>query len=409
MDTRWKNIKEMLEQKERNKQIALGATVAFIVTLVWVLCQIPLRYNVVGILFTFLTGMISIIFGIRYVVKDITEKNESADGETFLHAYTKLRGIVLAICVVYVCLLTILLNCFEISARGIQFHFVNEPYYSLLDDLFNYNLSWIAVGIYLVPVLSAFLTLMVEFDKERGKRAHLFEVEAIREKAKAESLRADLLTNVAHDLKTPLTATIGYLALMEKEELSPKMKDYVQICMQKSELLKEMIEKVSELSKASSGNAELSMEKLDLSRLVRQVAADVCDTYRSKKRDFKYELAEELFFQGDSIYAYTIAQNLLVNAVKYSMENTRIFVKTYAKNRQIFLEVINVSAEPIDGESDKLKERFVRGDASRSTEGNGLGLAIVDTYTHALGGEFHIEIVGDTFRAKLQFDPFLVS
>lgn len=409
MDTRWKNIKEMLEQKERNKQIALGATVAFIVTLVWVLCQIPLRYNVVGILFTFLTGMISIIFGIRYAVKDITEKNESADGETFLHAYTKLRGIVLTICVVYVCLLTILLNCFEISARGIQFHFVNEPYYSLLDDLFNYNMSWIAVGIYLVPVLSAFLTLMVEFDKERGKRAHLFEVEAIREKAKAESLRADLLTNVAHDLKTPLTATIGYLALMEKEELSPKMKDYVQICMQKSELLKEMIEKVSELSKAASGNAELSMEKLDLSRLVRQVAADVCDTYRSKKRDFKYELAEELFFQGDSIYAYTIAQNLLVNAVKYSMENTRIFVQTYAENGHIFLEVINVSAEPIDGESDKLKERFVRGDASRSTEGNGLGLAIVDTYTHALGGEFHIEIVGDTFRAKLQFDPFLVS
>ena len=250
---------------------------------------------------------------------------------------------------------------------------------------------------------------MVEFDKERGKRAHLFEVEAIREKAKAESLRADLLTNVAHDLKTPLTATIGYLALMEKEELSPKMKDYVQICMQKSELLKEMIEKVSELSKASSGNAELSMERLDLSRLVRQVAADVCDTYRPKKRDFKYELAEELFFQGDSIYAYTIAQNLLVNAVKYSMENTRIFVKTYAENGHIFLEVINVSAEPIDVESDKLKERFVRGDASRSTEGNGLGLAIVDTYTHALGGEFHIEIVGDTFRAKLQFDPFLVS
>ena len=409
MDTRWKNIREMLEQKERNKQIAFGATAAFIVTLVWVLCQIPLRYNVVGILFTFLTGMISIIFGIRYAVKDITEKNESADGETFLHAYTKLRGIVLTICVVYVCLLTILLNCFEISARGIQFHFVNEPYYSLLDDLFNYNMSWIAVGIYLVPVLSAFLTLMVEFDKERGKRAHLFEVEAIREKAKAESLRADLLTNVAHDLKTPLTATIGYLALMEKEELSPKMKDYVQICMQKSELLKEMIEKVSELSKASSGNAELSMEKLDLSRLVRQVAADVCDTYRSKKRDFKYELAEELFFQGDSIYAYTIAQNLLVNAVKYSMENTRIFVQTYAENGHIFLEVINVSAEPIDAESDKLKERFVRGDASRSTEGNGLGLAIVDTYTHALGGEFHIEIVGDTFRAKLQFDPFLVS
>ena len=214
----------------------------------------------------------------------------------------------------------------------------------------------------------------MECDKERGRRAYLFEVEAIREKARAESLRVDLLTNVAHDLKTPLTAMVGYLALMEKEELSPEMKDYVQICMQKSELLKEMIEKVSELSKASSGNAELSMEKLDLSRLVRQVAADVCDTYSSEKRDFKYELADDLFFKGDSVYAYTIVQNLFVNAVKYSMEHTRIFVKTYADNGQIVLEVINVSAEPIDVEADKLKERFVRGDASRSTEGNGLGL-----------------------------------
>ena len=116
--------------------------------------------------------------------------------------------------------------------------------------------------------------------------------------------------------------------------------------------------------------------------------------------------ADDLFFKGDSVYAYTIVQNLFVNAVKYSMEHTRIFVKTYADNGQIVLEVINVSAEPIDVEADKLKERFVRGDASRSTEGNGLGLAIVDTYTHALGGAFHIGIVGDTFKAEIHFDSY---
>lgn len=407
MDTRWKNIKAMLEQKEVNKDIALGAAVAFTVSFVWAMCQVPHVYNVVGVILSFLTGVIGIVFGVRYAVIDITEKNATADGEIFLHAYTKLRGIVLAVCLVYVCLLTVLLQCGEFGVRGIEFHFrIHGQYGSFLDDLITYRMTWIAIGLYLVPIISSFITLTVECDKERGRRAYLFEVEAIREKARAESLRVDLLTNVAHDLKTPLTAMVGYLALMEKEELSPEMKDYVQICMQKSELLKEMIEKVSELSKASSGNAELSMEKLDLSRLVRQVAADVCDTYSSEKRDFKYELADDLFFKGDSVYAYTIVQNLFVNAVKYSMEHTRIFVKTYADNGQIVLEVINVSAEPIDVEADKLKERFVRGDASRSTEGNGLGLAIVDTYTHALGGAFHIGIVGDTFKAEIHFDSY---
>ena len=224
------------------------------------------------------------------------------------------------------------------------------------------------------------------------------------EQNKANQLSVELLTNVTHDLKTPLTAIIGYLALMEKEELTPVLSDYLKVVIQKSELLKEMIDKILELSKASSGKAELDMKRLNLNKLVLQLVSDIEDTYLDKKIPFQVNLSEEeLFFMGDDIYAYRIVQNLLDNAVKYSLDGTRIFVKTYKKEGKVYLEIINVSAYPLDSEEDELKGKFVRGDKSRNTEGNGLGLAIVDAYTHALGGDFRIDIVGDTFRTVCDF------
>ena len=135
-----------------------------------------------------------------------------------------------------------------------------------------------------------------------------------------------------------------------------------------------------------------------------QLVSDIEDTYLDKKIPFQVNLSEEeLFFMGDDIYAYRIVQNLLDNAVKYSLDGTRIFVKTYKKEGKVYLEIINVSAYPLDSEEDELKGKFVRGDKSRNTEGNGLGLAIVDAYTHALGGDFRIDIVGDTFRTVCDF------
>jgi signal transduction histidine kinase len=191
---------------------------------------------------------------------------------------------------------------------------------------------------------------------------------------------------------------------MEKEELSPVMRDYVKALSEKSLLLKEMIDKVFEISKASSGNAELELVTLDMNKLVTQVQGDVCDTYSDKEIPFQTELSQEKTdFTGDSMCVYRIVQNLLVNAVKYSLEGTRIFVKTYIKDAKVFLQVINVSSYPIEGNANDFKEKFVRGDKSRSTEGNGLGLAIVDAYVQALGGSFTIEVMGDTFQATVSF------
>lgn len=112
---------------------------------------------------------------------------------------------------------------------------------------------------------------------------------------------------------------------------------------------------------------------------------------------------ENTDFMADNTYAYRIVQNLVVNAVKYSLDGTRIFIDTFVKDGRIYFSVVNVSNYPLDVEPSVLKERFVRGDKSRSTEGNGLGLAIVETYTNASGGNFDLEITGDTFKATVDF------
>ena len=183
------------------------------------------------------------------------------------------------------------------------------------------------------------------------------------------------------------------------------MQDYVRTVTGKAEILKEMIEKILEISKASSGGATLTPEKLDLNKLVGQTLADVTETYRDRTLLFRTELTqEEVSFVGDNNYAYRILQNLLVNAVKYSLEGTRIFVKTARRADRAVLEIINTSAYPIEEDAANLKEKFVRGDRSRSTEGSGLGLAIVESYTRAMGGDFRIDVIGDTFRAVVEFN-----
>lgn len=179
---------------------------------------------------------------------------------------------------------------------------------------------------------------------------------------------------------------------------------YLEVLTHKTELLKNMIDNVFDLAKVSSGNASLQPERLELNCLVEQIMADMQDAIREKERVFKVELAEEnTEFTADSSYMYRIMQNLFGNAVKYAMDGTRIFVKTYAEGNKTGFEIMNVSSYPLDFDTERIKERFVRGDESRSTEGNGLGLAIVETYTNALGGKFNISIEGDLFKASVEF------
>ncbi|MCH5332993.1 MAG: HAMP domain-containing histidine kinase [Agathobacter sp.] len=283
------------------------------------------------------------------------------------------------------------------------------------------DLRWVVPAILFLPILSFALPLYYRADKRLSeliwklqdqslsREALMAELEekmkdAVEERVKSERMKIDLITNVSHDLKTPLTSVIGYIELMKKEENSETMRDYLEVLTRKTDILRKMIENVFELAKASSGSAPLNLGVLDVNRLVRQVLADCDGNIRQRGDHVKIDLAEGAAeVLADSVYLYRIVQNLIENACKYALDGTRIFIRTRVREGRVSLELINVSAYPIDFEPEEIKERFVRGDASRSTEGNGLGLAIVETYTNALGGRFDIVIEGDTFKALVSF------
>ena len=173
----------------------------------------------------------------------------------------------------------------------------------------------------------------------------------------------------------------------------------------RAEKLGEMINSLFSLAKASSGNIELHKEKFELNRLIEQIFADMDDKMKDSGLTFVTQLTEEdTEIYSDNSYFYRICQNLIENALKYSAKGTRVFVKTYKKDvlgsgEKNVLEITNTSAYPMDFEKEDIIERFARGDKARSSEGNGLGLAIVSTYAKALDGEFDIKIDCDQFKA----------
>lgn len=225
---------------------------------------------------------------------------------------------------------------------------------------------------------------------------------------RSEQMKVDLISNVSHDLKTPLTSMVGYLELMKKEELSDVLEDYVEVMLRKAQKLKEMINSLFDLAKTSSGNVELKMEPMEMNRLIEQVYADMEDRIQKSGRELVVSLTrEDTSFIADSSYMYRICQNLLENALKYSQEYTRIFLKTAVMVeediKKVRFEITNTAGYRMEFTKEQVVERFVRGDESRTTEGNGLGLAIVNTYTAALGGSFEVNIDCDQFKATVEF------
>ena len=228
---------------------------------------------------------------------------------------------------------------------------------------------------------------------------------AVENSLKKERMQTELITNVSHDLKTPLTSMVGYIELIKKEELSDLVRDYVDVLSERAEKLKEMINSLFSLAKASSGNIELHPEKFELNRLVEQIFADMDDHVKESELQFVKQLTEEnTEIISDNMYFYRICQNLIENALKYSAKHTRVFVKTYQKESSdhLCLEITNTAGYPMDFTKEEIIERFFRGDKQRSSEGNGLGLAIVSTYVKALGGEFDIKIDCDQFKACVE-------
>ena len=229
--------------------------------------------------------------------------------------------------------------------------------------------------------------------------------QGIEESVKAERMKIELVTNVSHDLKTPLTSIISYVDLLSKEELSPQAAEYVGILQKKSERLKNIVSDVFELAKTTSGEISVEQERLDLTRLSNQTLAEMEDKITAAGFTIKANICEppvEVISDGKRLYR--VIQNLLDNALKYSLKGTRIYYTL--EKREDGLAVItikNIAAYEMDFTKEEILERFTRGDKARSTEGSGLGLSIAQGFTIACGGQFDIDIDGDMFKAMITF------
>ena len=226
---------------------------------------------------------------------------------------------------------------------------------------------------------------------------------AVSESLKSERLKTELITNVSHDIKTPLTSIINYVDLLKEADIKDeKAKDYIKVLEQKSQRLKKLIDDLVEASKASSGNVKLNIENINLNELLKQVTGEFEDRLNEKNINIDLELPKEnVNIKADNRYLYRIIENLFSNVCKYAMESTRVYIKLIDNSKQIYLEIKNISKEKLNISPDELMQRFVRGDKSRYTEGSGLGLSIARSLAELQNIKFNIEIDGDLFKAIL--------
>ncbi len=228
---------------------------------------------------------------------------------------------------------------------------------------------------------------------------------AVEERMKSERMKVELVANVSHDIKTPLTSIISYVDLLKEDDSLPaELKDYVAILAQKSERLKEMVQDVFEVSKASSGQLPVSRERLDLAKLLRQTMADMQEQIADAPVSLKAQIPEEAVeIVADGQRLYRVFQNLLQNALQYSLEGSRVYIRLEKEGSLAVVSVRNTSRNELDGGTD-FTERFVRGDVSRTDGGSGLGLSIAKSFTEACGGAFAVETIADLFVVTVRFE-----
>ena len=232
---------------------------------------------------------------------------------------------------------------------------------------------------------------------------------SIEQRIKSERMKSELITNVSHDLKTPLTSIINYVELIKKEEnIQPEyLKDYVQVLDKKSKRLKILIEDLFEASKASTGNIELELVRLDLKQLLQQSIGELEDKLEEANLSLRVNLTEEdTYVLADGRRLYRVFENLLCNISKYSLKNTRVYIDVTKEDGKIITTMKNISSYELNFDPDEIMERFKRADESRNTEGSGLGLAIARDLVSLQGGKMSIEIDGDLFKAKVVMNEY---
>lgn len=243
------------------------------------------------------------------------------------------------------------------------------------------------------PMKEALMTIQSGFRK------------AVDEEVKSQRMKTELITNVSHDLKTPLTAIITYVGLLKDEKITEEeRRSYIDTLDRKSQRLKRLIEDLFEMSKASSRNITLDIVDMDIVSLIKQIRFELSDRLDASGIDFRFKLPEEkVVVQLDSSKSYRIFENLLVNITKYAMPGSRAYI--IMETGEDYVEIImkNMAADEMEFSGDEVTERFVRGDKSRNTEGSGLGLAIAKNFVELQNGTMEIVVDGDLFKVVIRF------
>ena len=229
---------------------------------------------------------------------------------------------------------------------------------------------------------------------------------AVEEEVKSQKMKTDLISNVSHDLKTPLTSIITYIDLLKEENLSDeKRNQYLDTLDRKAQRLQHLIEDLFEVSKASSGNITLNIESVDVVSLMKQTLLELDDKIENSSLAIRTNFSKEkVILQLDSFRTFRVFENLVSNITKYALENTRVYIHIFDENNSVEITLKNIAAEEIKFDVNNIVERFVRGDESRNTEGSGLGLAIAKSFVELQGGSFNIEVDGDLFKVIIRFN-----
>ena len=228
---------------------------------------------------------------------------------------------------------------------------------------------------------------------------------AIEQSLKSERLKTELITNVSHDIKTPLTSIINYVDLLKKEDIqNAQIEQYIAVLDKKSQRLKKLIEDLVEASKVSSGNVKLNMEVINLKELLNQSIGEFEDKLEKKNLKIEMDLPNEnVLIKADNRYLYRVIENVFSNISKYALEGSRVYIKLEKQKEEVYLEFKNISKDKLNISAEELMQRFVRGDKSRYTEGSGLGLSIAESLTELQGGKFKIDIDGDLFKVEIKW------
>lgn len=227
--------------------------------------------------------------------------------------------------------------------------------------------------------------------------------QAIQEAVKGERMKVELITNVSHDLKTPLTSIISYVDLLSKEPLeTEESKEYVEILVRKSDALKRLIEDLIDASKVSTGNVQMNCARIGMNELVRQSLGEFEEKFASKDLDIRVQEEDQIAVLADGKSMWRVIENVFDNVTKYALPNSRVYIQLSKAKDKGMIVIKNISEVALEIDPEELLQRFVRGAESRTTEGSGLGLSIAGGLVEAQNGQFKIDIDGDLFKVTIE-------